>query len=248
MVLSIYTFLGNDVIIKVITEGMRMEKSLLFISKYPEIIDEFTREMAGQDIDIDVANNGIDAAILLRKKEYQIVVTGLTMDGFNGEQIITYVNRAYPDTVCIIYTTTISPAQLYFFVNERDVFRVFLRPVNFRKEFFEALSDAFEYNSLKKKDREEEEERKKLLQKNKNAIREMEGFLVNQMHGWKGLEDFGKKVINFTMEEKLVNVDAVRREKLREIELDMVEKACHETDERKMIQMVGEALRIMEKI
>lgn len=225
-----------------------MEKNLLFISKYPDIIEEFTREMAGQDIEIDIANNGIDAAILLRKKEYQIVVTGLTMDGFNGEQIITYVNRTYPDTVCIIYTTTISPAQLHFFVNERNVFRVFLRPVNFRKEFFEALSDAFEYNSIKKKDREEEEERKKRLEKNKKAIREMEGFLMNQMEGWKGLEEFSKKVIDYTIKEYLVDMEEDRRVRLKQLELDMVKRACNETEEEKLIQMSGEAMRIMDRI
>ena len=225
-----------------------MERSLLFISKHPGIIEEFTREMAGQEIQIDVANNGIDAAILLRKKEYQIVVTGLTMDGFNGEQIITYVNRAHPDTVCIIYTTTISPAQLHFFVNERNVFRVFLRPVNFRKEFFEALNDAFEYNDIKKKDREDEAERRKRLLKNKNAIHEMEGFLVSQMEGWKGLEAFGKEVVNYTAEEFLTDMDAARKQKLKQLEFNMVKKACAETKEQKIIQLVGEAARIMEHV
>lgn len=225
-----------------------MGRSLLFISKYPDIIEEFTREMAGQDIDIEVANNGIDAAILLRKKEYQIVVTGLTLDGFNGEQIITYVNKTYPDTVCIIYTTTISPAQLHFFVNERNVFRVFLRPVDFKKQFFEALNDAFEYNSIKKKNREEEEERKKSLQKNKNAIREMEGFLLNQMQGWKGLENFSKKVINYTIEEYLVSMDNAGKKSLKQLELAMTERACHETEPEKLKQMAEEALRIMDKV
>ena len=225
-----------------------MERSLLFINKYPEIIDEFTRELAGQEIDIDVANNGIDAAVLLRKKEYQIVVTGLTMDGFNGEQIITYVNKVHPDTVCIIYTTTISPAQLHFFVNERNVFRVFLRPVNFRKEFFDALNDAFEYNSIKKKDREEEEERKKRLQRNKNAIHEIEGFLVSQMEGWKGLETFGKKVISYTIEQFLKDMEDTRKQKLKQLEIDMVKKACSETTEQNVVQMAGEAAKIMERV
>ncbi len=225
-----------------------MERSLLFISKHPGIIEEFTREMAGQEIQIDVANNGIDAAILLRKKEYQIVVTGLTMDGFNGEQIITYVNRAHPDTVCIIYTTTISPAQLHFFVNERNVFRVFLRPVNFRKEFFEALNDAFEYNDIKKKDREDEAERRKRLLKNKNAIHEMEGFLVSQMEGWKGLEAFGKAVVNYTAEEYLTAMEESRKKKLKQLEFDMVKNACCETEEQKIVQLARQAAKIMEHV
>ena len=109
-----------------------MEKRLLFISKYKDIIQEFLDAMKDKDIEIETADNGLDAAALLKKNEYQIVVTGLTMDGYNGEQLISYINRAHPNTVCIIYTTTISAAQLHFFINKRDVFRVFLRPVNFR--------------------------------------------------------------------------------------------------------------------
>ena len=47
-----------------------MERNLLFVNKHPEIIQEFTKEMAEQNFKIDVADNGIDAALLLKKKEY----------------------------------------------------------------------------------------------------------------------------------------------------------------------------------
>ena len=149
-----------------------MEKRLLFISKYKDIIQEFLDAMKDKDIEIETADNGLDAAALLKKNEYQIVVTGLTMDGYNGEQLISYINRAHPNTVCIIYTTTISAAQLHFFINKRDVFRVFLRPVNFRAEFFEALEEAFEYYAVKVKNSEENVERKEKMKEYKNGILE----------------------------------------------------------------------------
>ena len=106
--------------------------NLLFISKYPEIIHEFTDAMKDRDIEIETAINGIEAAAKIKKKNYDIVITGLSLEGYNGEQIITYLNKTAPSTVCIIYTTTISSAQLHFFINARNVFRVFLRPVDFR--------------------------------------------------------------------------------------------------------------------
>lgn len=126
-----------------------MDRNLLFISKYPDIVKEFLLAMEGKEIAIDVASNGIEAVTKLKKKEYQVVVTGITLEGYNGEQIITYLNKNHPNTVCIIYTTTISPSQLHFFINERNVFRVFLRPVDYRQKFFVALEDAFEYHDVR---------------------------------------------------------------------------------------------------
>ena len=103
-----------------------MGRNLLFVNKHREIITEFLREMAGKEIQIDTAEDGAAAAALLKRREYQVLVTGLTMEGCNGEQLITYVNETYPNTVCIIYTTNVSAAQLHFFINKRNVFRVFL--------------------------------------------------------------------------------------------------------------------------
>lgn len=125
--------------------------NLLFISKYPEIIHEFTDAMKDRDIEIETAINGIEAAAKIKKKNYDIVITGLSLEGYNGEQIITYLNKTAPSTVCIIYTTTISSAQLHFFINERNVFRVFLRPVDFRGVFWEALEEAYEYHAVQVK-------------------------------------------------------------------------------------------------
>lgn len=196
-----------------------MERNLLFISKYPEIIEEFTREMKDKDIEIDIANNGIDAAILLRKKEYQVVITGISLDGFNGEQIVTYVNKTYPDTVCILYTTYISAAQLHFFLNEREVFKVFLRPVNFRQEFFQALEEAFLYHGIKKKNHQEKEDQQKRLSGNKAAVEELKAGLLRQQAGWTDLEAFAKKVITYTTNEQT-------EKGLREVQIQLIKKGC----------------------
>ena len=69
--------------------------NLLFISKYPQIIHEFTDAMKDRDIEIETAINGIEAAAKIKKKNYDIVITGLSLEGYNGEQIITYLYRLY---------------------------------------------------------------------------------------------------------------------------------------------------------
>jgi len=144
--------------------------NLLFISKYPQIIHEFTDAMKDRDIEIETAINGIEAAAKIKKKNYDIVITGLSLEGYNGEQIITYLNKTAPSTVCIIYTTTISSAQLHFFINERNVFRVFLRPVDFRGAFWEALEEAYEYHAVQVKNEEDTGARRQEQEKQEREI------------------------------------------------------------------------------
>ena len=103
-----------------------MKRNLLFISRYPEIIDEFQGILEEKQIETDIAQNGTDAMELLKQKEYQILVTDLNLDGYNGDKIISYVNQVFPTTICMLYKNSISAVQLGFYLNKRDVFRVFL--------------------------------------------------------------------------------------------------------------------------
>ena len=52
-----------------------MKRNLLFISRYPEIIDEFQGILEEKQIETEIAQNGTDAMELLKQKEYQILVT-----------------------------------------------------------------------------------------------------------------------------------------------------------------------------
>lgn len=203
-----------------------MSRRLLFISKYPDIISEFVDAMGGKEIEIDAASNGIEAAAKLKKKEYQVVVTGLSMDGYNGEQIITYLNKEFPNTVCIIYTTSISPAQLYFFINERNVFRVFLRPVNFHMEFSQALEEAFEYYDIRVKDKEEESERKQELEKKKKAIVAIERKLNVQKKAQDGMGRYLRGLIRGTLKEYGGAMDAGQMEGLKQLEKETLALCC----------------------
>ena len=40
-----------------------MGKKLLFINKYPELVEEFSAAMQGRDVEIDIATNGIEAGL-----------------------------------------------------------------------------------------------------------------------------------------------------------------------------------------
>lgn len=183
------------------SEQENANKSLLFISKYPKIIQEFVDAMGDRDFEIDTALNGIEAAKKIKKKNYHVVVTGLSLEGYNGEQIITYLNKNVPSTVCIIYTTTISPAQLHFFINERNVFRVFLRPVDFRGEFSEALAEAFEYHAVQVRNEEDEMDRRETQENQQKEISSIEHRMRMQRLAGDSLNRYMKRMIRLTLKE-----------------------------------------------
>lgn len=223
-----------------------MNRRLLFISKYPEIVKEFLDAMGGKELEIDTAANGIDAAAKLKKKEYQVVVTGLSLDGYNGEQLITYLNKNYPNTVCIIYTTAISPAQLHFFINERNVFRVFLRPVNFHKEFFQALEEAFEYSEIRVKEKEEESERRADLEEKKKKMAELERKLRLQKTAQTGIAHYAKELMARSLGEYAGKLDAEQVSELKQLEWETVDICC--TQDGNMMEQLARAEMAARKV
>ena len=119
-----------------------MEKRLLFINHREEEIKGFLEAMP-EELKIDTADNGIDAALLMKKNTYGVIVVDMELKGYDGEQLIKFMNKVYPDTVCIVYTVAITQGQLSFLLNERNVFHVFLSPANFREEFYQMIEEGF---------------------------------------------------------------------------------------------------------
>lgn len=226
---------------------MCMGRNLLFISKYPEIVKEFLEAMEGKQIEIDTASNGIEAAAKIKKREYQVIVTGLSLDGYNGEQIITYLNKSFPDTVCIIYTTTISPAQLHFFINERKVFRVFLRPVDFAGDFFLALEEAYEHYDICVKNKEEEREKKEEYKQKKSEMEMLARKLDAQRRLQEIMNRYMKRLLYFTLQEYAGAMDDKRRDQLRQLEWEIVDLFCEQSKDSSSNRLI-EAEEIMGKI
>ena len=222
-----------------------MKRNLLFISRYPEIIDEFQGILEEKQIETEIAQNGTDAMELLKQKEYQILVTDLNLDGYNGDKILSYVNQKFPDTICMLYTNSISAVQLGFYLNKRDVFRVFLRPVNFRQEFMQALEEAYEFYDLKKRDRDSRQERLKQLEGNRKAIAEIEKIIENQNESWKDLEIFAERLLGFTMERYGRNLKPEQRRQYFAKEKKLLKAMCENPDTHTIAMAKQEAEVIM---
>ena len=227
-----------------------MSRKLLFISKYPDIIQEFLVAMDEKEVEIDIASNGIEAATLLKKNRYQVVVTGISMDGYNGEQIITFLNKNFPNTVCIIYTTTISPAQLHFFINERNVFRVFLRPVDFHKEFFSALEDAFEYYDVRVANQQEEEGRSEAVRQKAKESALIQQKLDRQKKMMPTVNRQVKRMMQLTLQAYADKLDAEQKEEVWTMECKAADLCLNAEGLKKEAISEAEALvgQLKEKI
>lgn len=121
-----------------------MENNLLFINQNKDIIQEFLEAMEGREgpMEIDTADSGLEAAFLLKKKKYKVVITGLDLPTYDGTKIIEYLNINYPRTVCIVYTWRLELAHVKLLVNERKVFRIFQRPMSYF-QMYGAIMDGF---------------------------------------------------------------------------------------------------------
>ena len=120
-----------------------MKDNLLFVNQNKDIIREFLETVKEAEFDVDTTDNGLEAAVLLQKKKYKLVITGIDLATYDGTKIVEYVNEYCPETLCIVYTVRLELAHLKLLINERKVFRIFQRDVSYHGELQEAIIDAF---------------------------------------------------------------------------------------------------------
>ena len=146
-----------------------MENNLLFVNQNHDIIRQFLAVMREYHFAIDTADNGQDAVAFLKRRKYKVMVTGMDLTKIDGSKLIAYLNKFYPQTVCIVYTRRLELAHLKLLVNERRVFRIFQNTADFGGEIYSAIMAAFEHYDIQQKDL---QKRQILEQKLKNAIEE----------------------------------------------------------------------------
>lgn len=127
-----------------------MDNRILFVNKRPGLIEEFVSAMSEFDFTVDSTTNAVEALKFLEKAEYKVVVTGLIMEGMDGVQLISKINQDYPSIACVVLTTRMNVGQLAYLVNQLDVYRMYLRPVDLKGQFAEMLLDALLYYDHRK--------------------------------------------------------------------------------------------------
>ena len=116
-----------------------MENRLLLINKRREVIEEFTQAYAGEQFQIDVATSGLEGYKKLQASSYKLVVMGMIYPDVDGNKLLAYIRKSFPQTKCIVYTTKISVGQIAYLTNRMHVFRIFLRPADYKGEMLASI-------------------------------------------------------------------------------------------------------------
>lgn len=176
-----------------------MERKLLFINRSKEETNEFLLAMPKGRFEIDTAETGFDAGILLKKNTYGVVILDMYLKGYDGEQIIKYMSQSHPDTVCIVYTYTLTRGQLIFLLDNRNIFRVFLSPANFMIEMLPAIEEAFTVYKMNLAHRHVEKEIEQQVVDKEKGIEEKNTILNYQQRGNRQFLAFSERLIQETV-------------------------------------------------
>ncbi len=159
-----------------------MKNNLLFINQNREIIRKFLEAMKEYALDIDTASTAEEVVAVFKKKKYKVVITGMDLPGFDGSKIIAYLNRYFPQTVCMVYTSRLELAHLKLLVNERKVFQIFHKSVDFRGEICNAVMEAFEYYDIQEKKHQEKLVLEQKIKSARENLRELEHAAKTEGH------------------------------------------------------------------
>lgn len=204
-----------------------MDNLVLVINKNPQVIDEFLDAYRDENFQIDVARNGVEGFRMLQSKDYKVVITGMVMPDINGEKLLAYLHKEKPEVVCIVYTTRLNPGQLLFLVNKMHVFRMFLRPGDYRGEMLTAITEAIEKYDLDQKMIQVEEETRKEIEEKKKSYVTLKTQTVEQDDAEKIVMQLGHDIFRSIINE-YSNLDKGEKEELLDIEEKLIKRYIEE--------------------
>ncbi len=150
-----------------------MENNLLFVNQNHDIIRQFMAVMQEYNFKIDTADNGRDAIAFLKRRKYKLMITGMDLSSIDGSKLIAYLNKYFPQTVCIVYTRRLELAHLKLLVNERRVFRIFQNTADFGGEIYSAIMEAFDTYDMQQKEWQKMQILEQKLKNGKKSLQEM---------------------------------------------------------------------------
>lgn len=103
--------------------------AILLVDDERPLLDLFT-EALSPEFDVDRAATAREAAFLMRKKSYKVVVCDHLMPGGNGLGFLVHAREEHPNTQRILVTGYMKPEMLLRSVNEAALYRYLLKPVS----------------------------------------------------------------------------------------------------------------------
>lgn len=157
-----------------------MEDRVLLINKRREVVDEFVNAYASENFEVEVAYTGAEALKKLQSTTYKVIVTGSVLPDVEGSKLLAYIRNSAPDTSCIVYTTAMNVGQLAYLKNTLHVFRIFLRPTDYRGEMLTAIQEGIEAFDVTKEEAVLQKESKESEKEHEQRFEDMRQRVLEQ--------------------------------------------------------------------
>jgi len=118
--------------------------AILIVDDEQPILEAFSACLSPY-FEVTSATNARDADLILRKKEFKVVISDHLMPGGNGMSFLVRAREEYPRMARILVTGYMKPEMLMRSVNEAALFRYLLKPVSFN-ELIKVVQDAARAN------------------------------------------------------------------------------------------------------
>ena len=79
-------------------------EKILLIDDSTDILENLSEYLRNDGYEVDTAANGESGISMIEKKYYDIVLTDLMMPSVDGMEVLKYVTKSSPDSICIILT------------------------------------------------------------------------------------------------------------------------------------------------
>lgn len=103
--------------------------AILLVDDETSLLDLFEEALAPY-FEVDRATTAREAAYLMHKKPYKVVISDHLMPGGNGLGFLVHAREEHPNTQRILVTGYMKPEMLLRSVNEAALYRYLLKPVS----------------------------------------------------------------------------------------------------------------------
>jgi response regulator RpfG family c-di-GMP phosphodiesterase len=123
-----------------------MKGKILLVDDEINILNSYKRILRGH-FDVDTAEHASIAIEMLKKNNYCVIVSDMSMPDINGIKLLNFSKKIKPNTVRIMLTGNADQKTATDAVNVGDVYRFINKPCS-AQEFIDNINDAIKYHNL----------------------------------------------------------------------------------------------------
>lgn len=209
---------------------MKINK-ILFVDDEVKVLNSIRRSLIDEDFETFYAVGGSDALRLLEEEKIDVIVSDMRMPRMTGLELLTKVEKLYPDIVKIILSGYTELSQILTTVNKVNIFKYMTKPWDMENEFKPILKKAIDFYNLKSEKKELEEQLKKrndMYQKIVKSVEQRFNDMKNDVKKIQGLSDFFIDIVE--NKEKYEDVDTKLLKEFLEFYLSYIPRKVKEFD------------------